>query len=366
MAKQNDNQILLYETKGGETRVEVLYEGETVWLTQAQMAELFQTTKQNISLHINNIFDEGELDRNRTVKKYLTVQSEGNRSVKRKVDHYNLDMIISVGYRVNSRRGTHFRIWATKTLRDYIVKGFAVDEDRLAHGDSNYFKELEETVRRIRASEYNFYKKVRDIFATSMDYDSKSPEAKQFFATVQNKFHYAIHGQTAAELVLSRVGADKLNMGLTNWRGDTMTLEDAFIAKNYLEAAELQRLELLVESFLSFALFQIADQRPMYMTTWVRKLDQFIGELNEKPVLQNAGTVSKAQKEAKVKVMFEAYRERYMVEEALKEDEFNRMLEDAAKHYLPPPEDDVDDDGFSREEYMDYLSRVSRPVDEDD
>lgn len=233
-----DNQILLYETADGETRLEVLYQDESVWLSQRDMAELLQVTPQNIGLHISNIYETGELQADPTRKYFFQVRREGTRNVSRNVMHYNLDMIISVGYRVNSYRGTQFRIWATRRLREFIVKGFVMDDDRLAHGGSNYFEELEQRIRDIRSSEYNFYRKVRDIFATSIDYQSRNPVAKTFFATVQNKFHYAIHGHTAAELILERVGSDKLNMGLTTWKRDTMTVKDAFVAKNYLEAPE--------------------------------------------------------------------------------------------------------------------------------
>ena len=213
-----ENQILLYETSDGETRLEVLYEDESVWLSQRDMAELLHVTIRNISGHINNIYAEGELAADPTRKYFFRVQNEGGRRVSREIAHYNLDMIISVGYRVNSYRGTQFRIWATKRLREFIVKGFVMDDDRLAHGGSNYFEELEQRIRNIRSSEYNFYRKVLDVFATSIDYQSGNPVATKFFGTVQNKFHYAIHGHTAAELILERVGSDKLNMGLTTWK----------------------------------------------------------------------------------------------------------------------------------------------------
>ena len=227
-----ENQLLLYETPDGETRLEVLYQDESVWLSQRDMAELFQVTTQNITQHIGNIYQTGELQSDSTFKYFLQVRREGARKVSRNVLHYNLDMIISVGYRVNSYRGTQFRIWATRQLREFIVKGFVMDDDRLAHGGSNYFEELEQRIRNIRSSEYNFYRKVLDVFATSIDYKSGNPVAKKFFGTVQNKFHYAIHGYTAAELILERVGSDKLNMGLTAWKRDTMTIKDAFVAKN--------------------------------------------------------------------------------------------------------------------------------------
>lgn len=337
MAK--DNQILLYVTADGETRLEVLYQDESVWLSHRDMAALFQKAANTIIEHIQNIYAERELSRDPTTRKFRVVQIEGGRRVSREVLHYNLDMIISVGYRVNSYRGTQFRIWATKRLREFIVKGFVMDDDRLAHGGSNYFEELEQRIRNIRSSEYNFYRKVLDVFATSIDYQSSKPVAKKFFGAVQNKFHYAIHGHTAAELILKRVGSDKLNMGLTTWKRDTMTLRDAYIAKNYLEAIELKRLNLLVEQFLSFAELQVVDQKPMYMADWVKKLDQFIGQLNEMPLLHNAGKVSRDAMKARVRDEYEAYRDRLMIEEKLSEEEFTRRLQDAGNKMLPPGEE---------------------------
>ncbi len=338
-----ENQILLYETADGETRLEVLYEDESVWLSQRDMAELLHVT---ISPNHFRGTCQKHLHRRRTtaliqlLEVFQIVQKEGGRSeISREIAHYNLDMIISVGYRVNSYRGTQFRIWATKQLREFIVKGFVMDDDRLAHGGSNYFEELEQRIRNIRSSERNFYRKVLDVFATSIDYQSRNVVAKKFFGTVQNKFHYAIHGHTAAELILDRVGSEKLNMGLTTWKRDTMTLKDAYIAKNYLEAIELKRLNLLVEQFLSFAELQVVDQRPMYMADWVKKLDQFIGELNEMPLLQNAGNVSRHAMKARVREEYEAYRDRLIIEEKLSEEEFAQRLQDVGDKMLPPESD---------------------------
>ena len=248
-----DNQILLYETEDGETRVEVLHHDETLWLSQRDMAELFQVTSQNIGIHIKNIYETGELHPDPTRKDYLRVQNEGGRQVSREIAHYNLDMIISVGYRVNSIRGTQFRIWATQKLREFIVKGFVLDDDRLAEGRSNHFDELQRRVRHIRASEYNLYRKVRDIFMLSRDYNSKSPDARLFYGTVQNKLHFAIHGRTAAELIVERANSEKRDMGLTNWRHEDITFDDVIVAKNYLSEDELETLTLLVDQFLSFA-----------------------------------------------------------------------------------------------------------------
>lgn len=221
MAEDSPSEILIYQSPDGKTRIDVTLSEDTVWLSQSQMAELFQTTKQNISLHVRNVFEEGELAPHPTVKESLTVQVEGSRSVQRKIDVYNLDVIISVGYRVKSHRGTQFRIWATKRLREYIVKGFTLDDERLKDGGrrNNYFDELIERVREIRTSEKNFYRKITDIYSTSYDYDPNATITHQFFATVQNKFHWAIHGHTAAELIAERADSRKPNMGLTHWKG---------------------------------------------------------------------------------------------------------------------------------------------------
>jgi hypothetical protein len=326
--------ILLYKSDDGEINIEVSVKEETVWLSQAQMVQLFQTTKQNISLHINNIFKTGELKRDATVKDFLTVQNEGNRQIRRSVDFYNLDMIISVGYRVNSLRGVQFRIWATKALREYIVKGFVMDDDRLSGKKANYFDELLERVRRIRTSEANFYDKVKAVFSTSIDYQPGADVAGKFYSTVQNKFHFAIHGQTAAELIVNRINAYKHDMGLIHKKGDKITRDEAEVAKNYLEELELKRLELLVEQFLSFAELQSLEQRPMYMADWQRKLDEFI-KLNDKQVLTNSGKISQKHMRAVVKEEFEKYRSIEsglgMTEKELKEslDEIAQSSEDA-------------------------------------
>jgi hypothetical protein len=237
----NESQILLYRAEDGKTQIQVKLQDETVWLTQAQMAELFQKNVRTINEHIKNIFKEGELEENSVIRNFRITAADGKQY---DTNFYNLDVIISVGYRVKSHRGTQFRIWATQRLREYIVKGFVMDDQRLAGGVTNYFDELVERVRRIRASERNFYEKVRDIFATSIDYDSKTDYAQQFYATVQNKFHFAIHGHTAAELIAKRIDSSKEFMGLTNWSGKIITSKDAKIAKNYLEELELKRLEL--------------------------------------------------------------------------------------------------------------------------
>jgi hypothetical protein len=312
MNKQDkNNQIIIYNTADGETKVEVRMKGETVWLSQKQMAELFDCSVDNIGLHLKNIYSEGELAENSTSEESSVVQIEGNRRVNRSIIFYNLDAIISVGYRINSLRGTQFRIWATQKLKEYIIKGFVMDDERLSEGRvrKTYFEEWEERIRRIRTSEANFYQKVRDVFATSADYNPKTDYAKLFYATVQNKFHFAITGLTAAEIVNSRADSQKENMGLTNWKGEIITREQAQIAKNYLEEMELKRLNLLVEQFLSFAELQSVEQRVMYMKDWIKKLDDFL-ILNEKQILQSAGNVSHLEMEKKVREELKKYNQK--------------------------------------------------------
>ena len=311
-----DNQILLYQSEDGGIRVEVLHQDETLWLSQRSMAELFQRDVKTVNRHIQNIYADGELAQDRTISYFEIVQQEGKRTVAREVAHYNLDMIISVGYRVNSIRGTQFRIWATKQLRELIIKGFVMNDEQLASGGSPYFDELLGRVRAIRASEANFYRKVRDIFALSYDYDNDQEKTKQFFAKVQNKLHFAIHGHTAAELIVERADSKKRNMGLTNWRRDNITLADATVAKNYMDEDELKGLELLVEQFLSFAEFQIHRKRLMHVSDWIEKLDQFIGELNQLDVLDNAGNVSSAKMRAEIRRRYQAFKQRRLTEKS--------------------------------------------------
>ncbi len=309
--RDKTNQIIIYNTEDGETRIEVQVKDETVWLSQKQMAELFDCSVENIIFHLKNVFVSAELSEKATAKDYLVVQKEGKRKVKRLVKIYNLDAIISVGYRINSLRGTQFRIWATQKLKEYIIKGFVIDDERLSEGRvrKTYFEEWEERIRRIRTSEANFYQKVRDVFATSADYNPKTDYAKMFYATVQNKFHYAITGLTAAEIVNNRADSQKENMGLTNWKGKIITREQARIAKNYLEELELKRLNLLVEQFLSFAELQSVEQRVVYMKDWIKKLDDFLA-LNEKEILRNAGNVSHLEMEKKARAELEKYNQK--------------------------------------------------------
>jgi len=260
MGKIINSQILLYQTKDGKAKIEVKLQDETVWLSQAQMAELFQKDRKTITEHIQNVFKEGELAENSVCRKFQHTAADGK---KYSVNFYNLDVIISVGYRVSSLRGTQFRIWATQRLKEYIIKGFVMDDERLENGGTknNYFKELLERVRKIRSSEKNLYEKVRDIFATSIDYNSSDEQAKEFYANIQNKFHYAIVGQTAAEIVVNRIDGQKENLGLTNWKGVEIKRKDAEIAKNYMLEKELRQLYLIVEQFLSFSELRIEREK---------------------------------------------------------------------------------------------------------
>src|SRR3990172_1465963 len=294
MAEQeNKSQIIIYQTESGSTKIDVRLENETVWLTQKNIAELFQTTKQNISLHIINIFEEGELKQESTVKNFLTVQNEGLRQVERVVEFYNLDMIISVGYRIKSHIATRFRQWATQRLREYIVKGFALDDERLKNPDHpfDYFDELLRRIQDIRTSERRFYQKITDIYATSSDYDPTLDISINFFKTVQNKMHWAITGKTAAEIVYERADNSKPNMGLNSWRGDKVRKQDVAIAKNYLNEEELRELNNLVEQYLVFAEGQAMRRIPMQMKDWIEKLHGFL-QLNDRNILNDAGKIS--------------------------------------------------------------------------
>lgn len=285
--------FLVYQTEDGKLKLDVRFEGETVWLTQGHMAELFQTSQQNVSLHLRNIYEESELQREATHKEFLLVRQEGSRSVKRPVDFYNLDAIISVGYRVKSALATRFRIWATQRLREFIVKGFVLDDERLKNPDQpfDYFEELTWRIQDIRTSERRFYQKITDIYATSIDYDPTQDVSIRFFKTVQNKVHWAITGQTAAEIVHDRVDAAKPNMGLTNWRGAVPRKQDVSIAKNYLTEPELAALNNLVEQYLIFAEGQAMRRVPMHMADWIQKLDGFLS-LNDRDILTHAGRIS--------------------------------------------------------------------------
>lgn len=307
------NEILIYEDKDGITKVNVTFTDEDIWLTQSQLAEIYKTSRENITMHISNIYKDNELLKDSTCKKFLQVQNEGSRSVKRNIDHYNLDMIIALGYRVQSEIAVRFRIWATQRLHEYIQKGFTMDDERLKQGGNRYFKELLQRIRDIRSSERNFYQQVTDIYATSIDYDPRADITKKFFATVQNKLHYAVHEHTAAELIYDRVDNEKPYVGMTNFKGDYVTIDDVKIAKNYLSEIELQRLNLLVSQFLDFAELQALEQRTMKMQDWVEELDNQI-LLNRRKILEGNGKISHEEAIKKAEKEFQIYREREMKE----------------------------------------------------
>ena len=299
-------QFLVYQTQDGKLKIDVRFEGETVWLTQQHMAELFQTTKQNIGQHLKSIFAEGELVQDSVVKDSFTTAADGKNYATR---FYNLDAIISVGYRVKSAVATRFRIWATQRLREYIVKGFVLDDERLKNPDQpfDYFEELMRRIQDIRTSERRFYQKITDIYATSIDYDPTQEVSISFFKTVQNKVHWAITGQTAAEIIHSRVNAAKPNLGLTNWRGAVIRKQDVSIAKNYLSEPELEALNNLVEQYLIFAEGQAMRRVPMHMADWIEKLNGFL-TLNDRDILTHAGRISHEMAQAKAELEYDKFK----------------------------------------------------------
>ena len=304
------SELILYQTEDNRTRIEVRLENETVWLTQAQMAELFQTTIPNVSMHIRNILAEGELQAGSVVKEFLTTATDGKNY---QVQFYNLDVIIAVGYRVKSHRGTQFRQWATQRLREYIIKGFTLDDERLKEGGTRnvYFDELLQRIREIRLSERNFYRKICDIYQTSVDYDPAVEMTQRFFQTVQNKMHWAAHGHTAAEIVRQRADASQPNLGSTNWKnapGGPLRKADVTIAKNYLKKDELEALNLIVSAYLDFAELQACGRRPMHMRGWIAKLDDFL-RLSERNVMTSAGKISHALAEEHAYTEFAQYEE---------------------------------------------------------
>mgnify|MGYP001563297343 CR=1 FL=1 len=314
-----DSKITIYETEDGQARLQVTIEDETVWLTQDQMAELFEKSKSTINEHIKNIYGEKELLEGETMRKF------GNSEFSTKPTNcYNLDVIISVGYRVNSPRGTQFRIWATQRLKEYIIKGFALDDERLKQGGqkARYFQELLQRIRDIRSSERNFYQKVTDIYATSIDYRKDDKLTKEFFATVQNKMHYAVHGYTAAEIIAKRADVKKPLMGLTSFKGNYITAQDVKVAKNYLAESELKQLNLIVSLYLDFAELQATNGRLMKMADWIVKLDEFL-KLSERKLLTNAGSISAEQATQKAEEEFEKYRAK---KEAIRISDFDRLV----------------------------------------
>lgn len=308
--QQNNGNIILYQTEDGKSRIEVTLCNDTVWLTADQMAELFQRNKSTISRHIKNVFEDGELNPDSTVAFFATVQNEGNRSVERNLAYYNLDMIISVGYRVKSHRGVQFRIWATQVLREYLVKGFAMNDDLLKRaGGGNYFDELLSRIRDIRSSEKVFYRKILEIYALSIDYDPRTETTMQFFKTVQNKMHFSVHGHTAAEIIYERANAEKDFMGLTSWTGALPKRTDAEIAKNYLSSDELDTLNRIVSLYLDFAELQAKSHKPMYMKDWIQKLDDFL-KLSGKELLSHAGKISAELAKQKADTEYDRFKDR--------------------------------------------------------
>ncbi len=292
---ENQGDIVIYQTEDGDTKIDVRFVDETVWLTQQQMAELFQSSRTNIVEHIQHIYEEGELDEASTCRKFRQVRTEGNRQVAREIPYYNLDMIISLGYRVKSMIATNFRRWATERLKEYMVKGFTMDDERLKNlGGGNYWKELLDRIRDIRSSEKVMYRQVLDLYATSVDYDPKSSESVAFFKMVQNKLHFAAHGHTAAEVIYERADADKPFMGLTAFSGDFPTAKDIGIAKNYLSEEELRILNGIVSGYFDFAEVQAMRHRPMHMSDYVEHLDRILSSTGEQ-VLIGAGKVSHKQ-----------------------------------------------------------------------
>lgn len=308
------NQIVIYKGEDGQSRLEVKFQGETVWLTQAQLVDLFQSSKANISEHIKNIFLEGELESDSTVRKFRTVQKEGNRDVMREVEHYNLDLIISLGYRVKSKIATQFRIWATQHLKEYITKGFTIDSEKLKNlGGGNYWKELLDQIRDIRSSEKVLYRQVLDLYATAIDYNPNSQESLEFFKTIQNKLHFAAHGHTAAEIIYLRVDSDKPFAGLQNFKGKQPTQAEAMIAKNFLSLTELKILNNLVSAYFDFAEINAIEQKPMKMQDYIIELDNILQSAGRKQLF-NAGRISNQEAIDKATTEYKKYKAKTLSE----------------------------------------------------
>ena len=323
-------EFLIFTAQGGDGGIEVRYEDETIWLTQKLMASLFDVSVKTVSEHLKNIYDEGELDPEATIRKFRIVQTEGSRQVRRQLDHYNLDAIISVGYRVNSVRATQFRQWATRILRDFAIRGYVLDRNRMENGaflGQDYFERLLEEIREIRLSERRFYQKITDIYATSVDYNPNAPTTRQFFAKVQNKLHYAVHGKTAAELIKARADAEAPHMGLTSWENapDGKVLRtDVTVAKNYLLKEELSALGLIVGAYLDLAESRARRRIPMTMEDWAQRLDQFL-ELDDREILEDAGSVSAKIAADHAESEFEKFR---VVQDRLFESDFDRVVKE--------------------------------------
>lgn len=329
-------EFLIFTKQNKEKTIEVIVDEDSVWLSQKLIAELFGTTKQNVSLHLKNIYSNNELDENQTVKDFLTVQNEGTKEVKRNTKYYSLDAIIAVGFKVNSERAIDFRLWAINILKQFSIKGYVLDKERLKNGtflDENYFDELLQEIREIRISERNFYQKITDIYSTSLDYNSESPITKEFFKTVQNKMHYATHGNTAAEVIVERANHEKEHMGLTNWKNypkGKIVSSDVVIAKNYLTKDELKSLERIVTMYLDYAEDQAERHIPMTMEDWKNRLNVFL-QFNQREVLDNPGKVSHKVAESFALSEFEKYR---VVQDKLFESDFDKFLIDMKKENL--------------------------------
>lgn len=310
------SELILYTTDDDRTQLHLRVEGDSIWLSQLEIAELFQTTKQNVSLHAKNIFEDNELDPEATVKESLTVQSEGNRQVKRKISYYNLDLILAIGYRVRSSRGVQFRQWASTHLKEFLLKGFVMDDERLKNpGGWDYFDELLERIRDIRASEKRFYQKVRDLFSLSSDYQARERETAQFFAEVQNKLLYATTGHTAAELILKRSDPDQPNMALTSWSGSRVRKQDVIVAKNYLTANEIDTLNRLVVIFLEQAELRVKQQKELTLDFWRINVDKMLA-FNDQPILAGAGSVSRENMERIARERYEVFDQQRRIAEA--------------------------------------------------
>ena len=333
------SELILYQTEDGRTRIQCRFENETLWLTQAQIAELFQTTPQNVTLHLKSIFSEGELSEAATCKDYLQVRAEGGREVSRNLRHYRLEAILAVGFRVRSHRGTQFRQWATARLGEYLVKGFTMDDERLKNppgkGQKDYFDEQLERIRDIRSSERRFYQKVLDIYATSVDYTPNTELSQQFFATVQNKMHWAAHGQTAAEVIHARVDAEKPFMGLQTTRpGRIIRKEDVSIAKNYLDGEELGTLNRIVNAYIEFAELRALQRKVMTMRDWIAKLDEFL-KLSEHELLDHAGKITAEQAKMKAELEYDRYRKLLDAQPRAVDLDFEKTVKELKK--LPKP-----------------------------
>jgi len=326
-----NTKIIIYQSEDGKTKIQTTLENETLWLTQKNIAEVFNVTVATINEHIKNIYDDRELEENSTIRNFLIVQKEGKREVKRDTKHYNLDMIIALGYRVKSTTATQFRVWATSILKEYVVKGFAMNDEMLKEqGGEDYFDELLARIRDIRSSEKVFWRKVLDIYSTSVDYDPKSETSIEFFQTVQNKLHWAAHGHTAAEIIHQRVNSDKLHSGLTTFKGNKPTKQEAQVAKNYLSSNELEMLNRIVTAYLELAELQALNRKPMYMADWIKALDGFL-TMTGNDILTHKGSISHKQAIDKATKEYEIYKQNSKNLASQVEEDFIEVIENQTK-----------------------------------